>query len=280
MFLVSFSSICILTCLFFPLDHVLAQNNFKYVLGKLDWVNGTLTHYPSAHVTGNIVIIKAPQYPYDPLLRELALLRPAAVLIVISKKGVPGDGMFYVDGKNRTMINFPVAELFSNSTQDPLKIPEGTYVSVRFERNQWKDIKLGTKFQAVVGSFLSLWQLAILTIGAYRLYQFYCLETTSWLSIGPICLILEMIAVALRLALTAVDPFWTYRMLPTSASNALFTLHFPFALSSGILLTFYCTFEKTKKRCDGIRIRSPEVSSSLSQFQLSYLPASLFTYIS
>ena len=119
-------------------------------------MSGTATHHPSDFTAGNILIVKSAPFPYDELLRELAKKRPLAVIMVQNRRGVAGDGMFYVDGKDRSTINFPVAESHSNDTQDLADVPEGAFMTVQFEKNRWKAVKLDTKFQAVCGALLSL----------------------------------------------------------------------------------------------------------------------------
>jgi hypothetical protein len=221
---------------------VFLSRTFPIDTEKPDPITGTLLHHPTADAEGKIVLIQSPSYPYEPMLRTLALQRPKAVIITQKRRGEAGEGMFYVDGRDRSGITFPVAETYITNENNVSRLPDGAVVTIVFDENPWKVAK-ENKFQVVFGFLLSFWQLIILAIGTYRLYQFYQAEVkVSWLSIGPVCLVLEMISVALRLAFTCVDPFWSQRMLPNSAGNAFFTIHMPFQLASGILLTFYCTF--------------------------------------
>jgi len=146
--------------------------------------------------------------------------------------------MYYNDGLDRRGIDCVVLETFMNGEHDASSIPEGTFLEIEVEENPWKRVK-DTKFQVFASSLLSCWEFCIIVMGFYRLYQFYT-SGASIGSIGPLCLLFEIGAVLIRLAYTLVDPFWTYRMLHTTASNIIFTAHYPFGLCSGILLTFYC----------------------------------------
>lgn len=205
-------------------------------------MNGTVIPYQRESpglVTGKIAIIKAPLLPYDSHLREICKYKPLAVLILRYNKGVPGNSMYFTDGLDRRNIDCVVIETFIDDSEDASKIPRGTFLEIEVEENAWKAVK-ETKFQAFASSFLSIWEICIVIVGLHRLQEFW-ISGASMFSIGPLCLLFEIGAVLIRLAYTLVDPFWTYRMLHTTASNILFTAHYPFGLCSGILLTFYCT---------------------------------------
>lgn len=151
--------------------------------------------------------------------------------------------MFNVDGKDRSAINFPVVEA-PKSNADFAGLAEGTYITIQVETNKWKAAK-NAAWITIASALLSLSEAFIMGICLLRLNQFYGTPGIPFWSIGPICLILELFATMLRFAYTIVDPFFVHRMLTYKASTALFTVHFPFALSSGILLTFYCTDSAT-----------------------------------
>lgn len=208
---------------------------------KLDWINGTATFNSDGDLRGKVLVIPGTwSYPYDTKLRKLAAYQPAGVLIVSARSGTAGNGMFSVDGKERSSINFPVVET-PNSKINPGQVQEGDYLTIQVEINQWKQAK-DSAWPVVAASILSLSEAIIMGICLLRLNQFYGTPGIPFWSIGPICLILELLAVVFRFAYTIVDPFFVHRMLPYLASTALFTNHFPFAIASGILLTFYCTY--------------------------------------
>ena len=212
-----------------------------FVLPQAGWVNATLKHWPTNDVEGRIILVHKETYPYDPLLRQLSKLRPAAVLFVQETSGYPGDGMYAVDGKERRSITVPVAESYANKKINVTWIPDGTYVEMHLDYNRYVSIKTSAYFP-VMNSLVSLWEWCILLLAAYHLYLFSRVQTSfSWLSIGPLCLILEMCGLAIRFATTIVDPFYSNRLLPSKAMTILYSLHMPFLISSGILLTFYCT---------------------------------------
>ena len=89
---------------------------------------------------------------------------------------------------------------------------------------------------------LSFWEMGIIFLGSYRIYQFYALAGLPWLAVAPICCAFEVAAAILRFAYTIVDPFFTYRMMSDSASNIMITISFPFSEAAGILLTLFCTY--------------------------------------
>lgn len=208
---------------------------------QVDWINGTATYALSGDLRDKVVIVPGTWFttPYDRHLRKLVPFQPAGVLIVKPSSATPGDGMYAVDGKDRRTINFPVVEAASARGVNPGKIREGTYLTIRVEKNPWKAAK-DTLWPVIAASILSLWEAIIIGIILIRFNQFYA-SSLPLLSIGPVCLLLELISTMLRFAYTIVDPFFVQRMLPYAASSALFTLHFPFTMASGVLLTFYCT---------------------------------------
>lgn len=227
---------------------------------QVDWINGTVTYALSGDLQGKVVIVPGTWYttPYDTHLRKLAPHQPAGVLITKPSKAIPGDGMFAVDGKDRRTINFPVVEASAGRGGDPGKIKEGTYVTIKVEKNPWKAAK-DTVFPVLAASALSICEAITMVIIIYRLHQF-AMSSIPMISIGPICLLLELISTMLRFAYTIVDPFFVHRMLPYVASSTLFTLHFPFTMASGVLLTFYCT-PPLSKRILGFALASTQAPS-------------------
>lgn len=210
-------------------------------LAQIDWINGTATFALSGDLQGKIVIVPGTWYttPYDRHLRKLVPYQPAGVLVVKPNSATPGDGMYAVDGKDRRTINFPVVEAVTGLGSDPGKIREGTYLTIKVEKNQWKAAK-DTVWPVLAASALSLCEACTMAIIIYRLHQF-AMSSIPMVSIGPVCLVLELCATMLRFAYTIVDPFFVNRMLPYAISSALFTIHLPFTFASGALLTFYCT---------------------------------------
>lgn len=207
----------------------------------MGWVNATLRHYPTNDVNGRIILVRNALYPYDSLLRTLSKQNPAAVLFVQETTGIPGDGMYAVDGRERKSITVPVAETYASKKVNVTLIPDGTFVELFFDHNIYVPIKDSPYFP-IMNSLVSMWEWCILLLAGYHLYLFSRAQHTfSWLSIGPLCLVLEMIGLAIRFATTIVDPFYSNRLLHSNAMSILISVHMPFLISSGILLTFYCT---------------------------------------
>lgn len=149
--------------------------------------------------------------------------------------------MHIIDGSDRRDITIPVMEVIYPRSQRVDDIAEGTYITINPSPNRHKEAN-ETPFQLIFNLIQSFWEMAIIVVGLYRVYQFYGLEDMPFLSVAPICCMLEVIAALLRLAYTCVDPFYTYRMLPDKASLLFITLHIPFSETAGILLTFFCAY--------------------------------------
>ena len=226
-------------------------------------MNATVKHWPTSDVTGRIILVRNADYPYDGLLRRLSPMRPAAVLFVQETVGYPGDGMYAVDGRERKSITIPVAETYASKKVNASTIPDGTFLEMYIEYNLYTDIK-GSAYFPVMNSLVSIWEWGILILAGYHLYLFSRAQHTfSWLSIGPLCLVLEMIGLAIRFGTTILDPFYSNRLLPVQAMGILISVHMPFLISSGILLTFYCTFTHAvwqiggTQSCQSIRFQLP-----------------------
>lgn len=197
------------------------------------------SNYSNLNISNKIVVLYNIPAPYEPVLIPICAKKPAAILIVVLSQGVPGQTMFLVDGINQDSINVPIAEVFV-SDLNVLKIPNsGTNVTLLPQVNQWKVVN-DTPTQIIFNVLLSLWEIEIMILIGWRLISFWKIEGIIVFSIAQLCLLLEFLGCALRLAYTLVDPFWTFRILVNTPSQVLFTIDFPFTLSAGILLTFYC----------------------------------------
>lgn len=200
----------------------------------------------SDEVEGRLVILNNPVYPVDWLLREIAKRQPAGALIlrqcaVILCPGDPGEGMYTTDGKSSQTINYPVVEAIYTGDPHITELPDGTYLTVLVEENKWKRVA-DTHVWVILGALWSLWEISIIILGGFRLFQFAESEHgLQWLSIGPLCISMEMIGASLRIVNTLVDPFWSTRILNTNVAYSMLTINVPFTFSSGILLTLFCT---------------------------------------
>lgn len=186
----------------------------------------------------------------DQTLRELAPLKPLAALVGSASNDAEGQlgGIMYFrsDARERKSINFPVAHAYFDPDFDWTKVPDGTFFEVQFEENPFL-IAHETHFQAVIGAVLSLWEISLVIFGSFRIYQFLR-AGESWhilLSVGPLCLILEVISSSIRFAHMSVDPIWNERFLPDTVHLALVSIHLPFSYAAGILLTFFCTHDSS-----------------------------------
>jgi hypothetical protein len=203
----------------------------------------TMVDSKSESVQGKVVLLKEAQAPYERFLRPLSAKKVAGIVVVRDRSGEPGQNMYFVDLSDQSSINVPVVEVFqSKKARNSLfKLPENVEMSVNLypEVNPWKTVN-ENKFQLVANIVLSLLELGIISIAVYRLVLFWRYEGLQ-LSLAQVCLTTELIATLLRLGYTMVDPFWSYRIYHNRASMFLLTLHMPFSLTAGILLTFFCT---------------------------------------
>lgn len=168
----------------------------------------------------------------------------AALFYRISRSDHPGTSMFFIDGSDRKRLKIPVFEaVVRTKTHAVFSFPDGHEVQLRPQPNLYAQKGRG-HFQIFANLFQSFMELAIVCVGLYRIRQFWCFTQGTWrlLAIGPMCIVLEMIGALLRLAYTCVDPFFTWRMMPYGASLTLVTVSFPFSLTAGILLAFFCTY--------------------------------------
>lgn len=184
----------------------------------------------------------------EPFLRSIAAKRPLAMLYALYRPGgdatTPGVTMYLgCDGQDRKPIDYPIAEIrYFGAKDNWTALPDGTYLEVNFEVNKWKTV-LDTHVEAIIAAFISLWEALIIIGGAYRIWQFYTASPSfSFLSIGPLCLLFEIISSCIRFVHTIGDPFWTLRLYGSKVQFALLTIHLPFSFSSGVLLTMFCTY--------------------------------------
>jgi hypothetical protein len=201
-----------------------------------------------------VIIHKQRQMKIEQIMRQLAPLKPKAVIWAVEVRqkdhATPGSLMLMgTDGKDRSSINFPVAEAEYFNPNNFTLLPEGTFIEALWEENRWKTT-LDTHFQTVIAAiFLSFWEALIIIFGLFRIYQFYLSETNfSIFSIGPLCLLCEVLGCSIRLAHTLGDPFFAERRYPMALQTSLSTIHLPFTFSCGILLTFFCTFPVESRR--------------------------------
>lgn len=151
--------------------------------------------------------------------------------------------MYTIDGSNRKELTIPVFETMVRRSSNPFTtLPPDSEVVMFIQPNHYIS-RNKEKFQLFMNLLQTFMEFAIIVVGLYRLRQFFYFSygQFQFLSIGPVCIALEIIGALLRVACTAVDPFYTYRLMPDQASMILVTISFPFTLSAGILLTFFCT---------------------------------------
>jgi hypothetical protein len=212
------------------------------------WINGTLVDVDaegSVPIQNNIAVIVGVLAPYEKVIRKYTELGAKAILILRDRGGTPGQGMYLIDGSDQKSLNVPVVEVYQfktakKSLYEAMKnhLSTGLPVTIWPQTNEWKTCNENA-FQAVWNVILSFMEILILMVAFKRLHEWWEAPRLSVVSIGPICIILEVISALIRLAYTSVDPFWSYRMLPDLGSQILMTAHLPFMFSSGILLTFF-----------------------------------------
>jgi hypothetical protein len=159
--------------------------------------------------------------------------------------------MYFIDGSDRRRITIPVIDAVFGHRFKHADCPDtpkshlnqlkaGDQISIRPLRNQYKDVT-ESRFNLASTIILSTWQAGIVVFGIYRIHQLVGTSPSSLFTTGPICCFLEVIAALLRLAYTCTDPFYSWRILPDIGASFLISMSFPFSLSAGIILCFYCT---------------------------------------
>lgn len=218
-----------------------------YALLQPDWVNGTMVWSDSKNKVGKIVCLSGVGAPYQTRLLKEVEAGAIAVVIYRDRSDTPGLGMFYTRmGFDESKLNIPVIEAYE-SFSEPESLhnfrsrmpPGGIEVTIHPEENKWKTMNDRSGVQVFFNLLHSFMEIAILTIAAHRLSLWIRFSSSGLVSIGPVCIALESIAAALRLANTCVDPFVSFRTMPTPFSEILFTAYLPFQFSAGILLTFF-----------------------------------------
>jgi hypothetical protein len=207
------------------------------------WLNGTAVLDSAADKVGKIVFVVDRFAPYDRFILREIKAGAKAVVFLRERSGDPGQTMFLVDGSDQKGLTVPCVEIFQ-STSVPGSIAknfpaEGLEVSIWPQENKWKTANDKTAFQVFFNVFNSACELLIISISIIRLSQWFRDPETKILSIGPICITLELVSAVLKLAYTIVDPFWTFRMMPDNAASVMLTVSLPFQFSSGILLAFF-----------------------------------------
>lgn len=208
----------------------------------MDWFNGTLARLGRDDVRGHIAAHVDVPPPHESAIEKAMKEGAVAFLAIrVSRNAkIPGSGMFFVDGSDRTRLTIPCFEIIVQPETHPIiLLPFGSPISIHPQTNQFLTVAQ-TKFQLIFNLILSFFELAIVAVGLYRLYQFWIYGNGKvYLGIGPTCIIFEMLGALLRLAYTIVDPFYSYRMIPDRVHIVMITISFPFTLSAGILLTFF-----------------------------------------
>lgn len=198
--------------------------------------------YPSGNgrVLGNIAMLVDVASPYEPYIRAQKDAGAIAVVIVRNRSGEPGQAMYLVDGHSQADLNIPVVEIFQDPTQ-PDSLPKmvtdnGMFVHLYPQENKWKKCNESV-FQPIFQSILSAMEVFVVLTGLWRLYEWT--STGQWMTIGVVCVVVEILASFVRLAFTLVDPFFSYRVITANPAQVLLTASFPIEIAAGILLTFF-----------------------------------------
>lgn len=223
-----------------------ALTNLLLPFSQITSINGTITWNRNGDMRGKIVLSPLLS-PHETYIREFQ--RKGASAIVFYRPGAfhPGLSMYFVDASDRRDLAIPTMEATFTKDKSFLLLPEGAFIRCLPTENLHKKAT-ETKFQLIMNLIHSFWEMAIIAIAAYRIYQFYVELHVPIYSIAPLCCTLEGVAAALRLAYTVVDPFFTYRMLSYDVSIVLVTISWPFSEAAGILLTFFCTYDPLRTR--------------------------------
>lgn len=198
----------------------------------------------TTNLAGNIGVITHVA-PYQDTLRALAKAGAVAAIAVGNRSPtlIPGQAMYYIISGDEAEITIPVVTIFQYDS-DPKSLHAAlrefgqVNVNIWAQENLWKTANDVYGFQVTFNIILSGMQVTIILIALVRLYD-WSQTRTGLLSIAPVCILLQTISAILRLVLTLVDPFYSFRTMSFLTSNILTTLWAPFFLTSGILLTMY-----------------------------------------
>lgn len=194
---------------------------------------------------GNIVLVVNAVAPYDSFIERQVRSGAKAVVFLRDRSGVPGQTMYVVTGRSQAHLTIPVVEIFQvvSNTKYPLSKmlskDGGLEVSLWPQENEWKVANDKTGFQVTLNLFVCLWAIGIICVGLLRLNEWWSGPGWRFVTIGTVCIVLELISAVLRIALCIVDPFWSFRILSDPAQNILITANLPFTFAAGILLTFF-----------------------------------------
>jgi hypothetical protein len=211
------------------------------------WINGTLVSYQSCtDCEGKILLWEEAQPPYDEEIKAAKRKGAIAAVMYRDRAGVPGQGMYYVTGDDQLDLTIPVVEVYQRKAEGSNRLsaaipPNGGSIEIQCwpMTNQWKEANDKAAFQIVWNVILSSLEIGIICLSLLRLDRWFHQPGTSIFSIGPLCIVTELLGAIVRFALTVVDPYFSLRLLPAVPGMILTSASFPFAFASGILLTFF-----------------------------------------
>lgn len=193
---------------------------------------------------GKIVAFVNIGAPYEKHIVEAVQAGAIAVVVYRDRGDGPGQAMYWkLIGGDESRLTLPVVEAFERFKNPSALIhrfssSDEVAVSLWPQINPWKQANDVIAFQVTWNVILSAMQMAIIAIGLLRLRLWY-FSAAGLLSIGPVCILLECASSAIRSVTTFVDPFITFKTIPSPVAEILITAPMPFQLASGILLTFY-----------------------------------------
>lgn len=215
---------------------------------KPGWVNGTLvkSSVPASQQFGKIVMFVDIGAPYQKYLLTAVEAGASGIVVYRDRTDVPGQGMYFPHVHfDESKLVVPVVEVYEEfkkpgSLHSSFPASGSLAVSIWPQENAWKKANDASAFQLTWNVLLSAMQVAIIAIGLLRL-RLWASSETGLFAIGPTCIILECISSVLRCVATFVDPFMSFRVLPSPYAETFITASYPFQFTSGILLSFYWT---------------------------------------
>lgn len=240
------------------------------------WVNATLVSDKSKNKEGKIVAVFNEPAPYEPRIRRQVREGAIGVIFVRDRTGVPGQTMYVISERDQRDLSIPVAEIFQSDSKNPgslLRAVNGEQLQVALwpQKNAWKEANETMAFQVTLSVILCFSALAVILIGIWRLNEWWRGSGWRLVTIGTVCIVLEMISAGIRFAYILVDPFWTYRVYTDIAQNILLTSNLPFTLASGILLTFFWA--------ETLRTTRVKASPFISEYRKSAISVIVFLFV-
>eukprot|EP01129_Flabellula_baltica_P013829 TRINITY_DN6503_c0_g1_i1.p1 TRINITY_DN6503_c0_g1~~TRINITY_DN6503_c0_g1_i1.p1 ORF type:complete len:431 (+),score=52.68 TRINITY_DN6503_c0_g1_i1:1-1293(+) len=192
-------------------------------------------------------------------------LQEMGALVAVIKEKIDPPGRRYIFDRNRPGVSIPVAAINASDTGyifDTLDecSKNSTYISITIsiDENTW------TSFLPVILVFnviLAIFGGAALILSGYKIFLFIK-EGQFEFSVGVICLLLCFLGDIQRIIGAILDPYLFIEYDDYVLCTVFLVSHFPFLISSGLIITFYWA--------EAIRPKTGKISKFLNAFRVPF----------